>query len=55
MILKSVCADAEINGIETSHQLKKVKGGKTKNDYIIYLTPEELQKIEKTEIRYLKH
>ena len=48
--LKSVCADAEINGLEVSHQLKKVRGGKTKNDFIIYLTPEELHKIEKAEI-----
>ena len=48
--LKSVCADAEINGLEVSHQLKKVKGGKTKNDFIIYLTPEELLKIEKAQL-----
>ncbi|WP_051199803.1 phage integrase SAM-like domain-containing protein [Christiangramia echinicola] len=48
--LKSVCADAEVNGIETSPQLKKVKGGKTTNDYIIYLSPSELKKIEKTKL-----
>ncbi|MCM8568900.1 site-specific integrase [Gramella jeungdoensis] len=49
--LKTVCAEAEINDVEVSRQLKKVKGGKTKNDYIIYLTPEELNKIEKTELK----
>lgn len=43
--LKTVCADAEVNGTEVSHQLKKVKGGKTKNDFIVYLTPQELEKI----------
>jgi integrase len=46
--LKTVCLDAEVNGIEASHQLKKVKGGKTKNDFIIYLTPQELEKIKET-------
>lgn len=45
--LKTVCAEAEINGVEISPQLKKVKGGKAKNDFIIYLTPKELKKIEK--------
>lgn len=49
--LKTVCTEAEINGIEFNHQLKKIKGGKTKNDYIIYLTPEELKKIEEKEIK----
>ncbi|WP_162430942.1 phage integrase SAM-like domain-containing protein [Christiangramia aestuarii] len=49
--LKTVCSEAEINGVEVSPQLRKVKGGKTKNDYIIYLTPEELKKIEKTEVK----
>lgn len=48
--LKTVCLDAEINGMEISHQLKKVKGGKTKNDFIIFLSPEELRKIEQTEL-----
>lgn len=46
--LKTVCADAEIQGLTISPQLKKVKGGKTKNEYILYLNPEELKKIEKT-------
>lgn len=44
--LKTVCLDAEIHGSKTSSQLKKVKGGKTKNEHIIYLNPIELQKIK---------
>lgn len=48
--LKTVCADAEIQGLTISPQLKKVKGGKTKNEYILYLNPEELKKIEETPI-----
>jgi len=48
--LKTVCANAEINGLTVSHQLKKVKGGKAKNNYILYLSPEELQRIEQTTI-----
>lgn len=48
--LKTVCANAEINGFTVSPQLKKVKGGKAKNNYILYLSPEELQKIEQTTI-----
>lgn len=48
--LKTVCADAEINGIPTNPQLKKVKGGKPKNDFIIYLSPEELKIIKNTDM-----
>ncbi len=44
--LKTVCADAEMNGIPVSPQLKKVKGGKPKTDYIIYLSPDELATIK---------
>lgn len=44
--LKTVCADAEINGFTVSPQLKRVKGGKAKNQYILYLSPQELQTIE---------
>lgn len=43
--LKAVCADAELNGIEVSLQLKKVRGGKAKIEDIIYLTPPELERI----------
>jgi len=46
--LKTVCADAQIRGIRVSHQLKKVKGGKTKNETVVYLSPDELQKIKNT-------
>ena len=49
--LKTVCADAEIQGLTISPQLKKVKGGNTKNDYILYLSPGELEKIEKTTLK----
>lgn len=46
--LKTVCADAEINGLMVSPQLRKVKGGKTKNENIIYLSPQELNQIRQT-------
>lgn len=49
--LKTVCTDAEINGIQVSHQLRKIKGGKAKTEHIIYLTPQELEKIEKTKLQ----
>lgn len=48
--LKTVCYDAEVNGIEVSHQLKKIDSGKTKNDSIVYLTSDELEQIEKAKI-----
>lgn len=48
--LKTVCADAELRGIPTSIQLKKVKGGKPKNDFIIYLNPDELEKIKNKDL-----
>lgn len=46
--LKAVCSDAEVNGHHVSLQLKKIKGGKPKPEFIIYLNPEELKKIEET-------
>lgn len=46
--LKTVCREAEIYGVDTSKQLGKVKGGKPKNDSIIYLSPKELGIIENT-------
>lgn len=46
--LKTVCGEAEIFGVDTSKQLRKIKGGKPKNDSIIYLSPDELEKIENT-------
>ena len=45
--LKTVCYDAEKNGIEVNTQLKFVKTKKIKNDYVIFLTGKELQQIEK--------
>jgi len=48
--LKTVCNDAKLDGIETSPQLGKIKGGKPKKEFIIYLTPDELEKIEKTKL-----
>lgn len=45
--IKTICYDAQENGIEISHQLKKVV---SKNQTIekIYLTKEEIEKIERT-------
>lgn len=48
--LKAVCKDANIQGIETSTQLQNIEGGRVKNDYVIYLTPQELDKIETKEL-----
>jgi len=48
--LKTVCMDAESNGVQTNPQLKKIKGGRVENNYIIYLSPEELEKIKKIDI-----
>jgi integrase len=49
--LKTVCYDAEMEGIETHPQLKKIESTKAKNEYIIYLTSLELEKIEKADIK----
>ncbi len=49
--LKTTCNDAGYYGIETNIQLKNIKAPSTKNDHIIYLTPEELQQIEDTELK----
>ncbi len=48
--LKTVCLDAESNGVEVHSQLKKIKSPKPTNDNIIYLNDEELQRIEDAEI-----
>lgn len=48
--LKTVCKDAEIDNVEVSKQLDKVKGGKIENDNIIFLSEPELEKIESLEI-----
>ena len=48
--LKTVCYDAETNGIEVNTQLKKIESTKPSNENIIYLNPSELQKIEDANI-----
>jgi integrase len=48
--LKTVCYHAELEGIETHHQLKKIESAKGKNENVIYLTPSELVKIENATI-----
>lgn len=48
--IKTVCLDAQINGIETHPQLLKVTGHKIKNDYIIYLTVDELKRIQELKL-----
>ena len=48
--LKTVCFDADLNGIEISKQLKHITSTKVKNEQIIFLTPNELKKIKDAEI-----
>jgi integrase len=48
--LKTVCYDAELNGIEISKQVRKLESGKPSNKHIIYLSPSELEKIKKAKI-----
>ncbi|SMC33715.1 tyrosine-type recombinase/integrase [Cellulophaga tyrosinoxydans] len=48
--LKTVCNDAELNGIEANIQYKKIESSKPNNENIIYLTPLELEKIQKAEL-----
>lgn len=46
--IKTVCLDAQVNGIETSPQLKNVTGKKVKKEFIHFLTESELKRIENT-------
>ncbi|NNK76669.1 MAG: integrase [Maribacter sp.] len=48
--LKAVCRDARLYGVATHPQLDAIRGGKPKNKYILYLSPEELEKIEAAEL-----
>lgn len=48
--LKTVCNDADIYGIETNPQYKKIDSTKPQNDNILYLTPDELKKIAETNL-----
>lgn len=50
--LKTVCLDAELNGIDTHPQLKKVAGFRVKNEFILYLSLEELEIIANTEMTH---
>ena len=49
--LKTVCFDAETDGIKTHPQLKKIDSTKSKNENIIYLSSLELEKIEQADIK----
>ena len=44
--LKTVCRDAESDGLEISPQLSKVKGGKPTNNQILYLSKGEIEIIK---------
>jgi integrase len=46
--IKTVCNDAELNGIEINIQFKKIDSTKVKNENILYLKPTELEAIENT-------
>ncbi|WP_430410219.1 tyrosine-type recombinase/integrase [Kordia sp.] len=46
--LKTVCRNAELNGIETNIQYNKIESTKPKNENILYLTTNELEAIENT-------
>lgn len=48
--LKTVCYDAEANGIEVSAQLKRITVRQAQSEDVLYLSPEELTKIEKADI-----
>lgn len=48
--VKSVCNNAETLNIEISPQLKKIKTKSIKNEFIIYLNKDELQKIKETDL-----
>jgi integrase len=48
--LKTICKDAQSLGITVSPQLEKIGGGKPSNTHIIYLKPEELQKIKQVNL-----
>lgn len=48
--LKTVCFEAESLGLKVSPQLRKIKSRKYNNNFIVYLTPNDLIKIKKAEI-----
>lgn len=49
--LKTICRDAEVNGVPVSPHLKNVKGGKVKNETVLYLSPQEQNKIKNKELK----
>ena len=48
--LKTVCNNAELNGIKTNPLFKKIQSSKVQSKFIIYLDPQELEQIENTEL-----
>ena len=48
--LKTVCYNAEFEGVQTHYQLKKIKASNVKNDFIVFLNPKELEGIENANI-----
>ncbi len=50
--IKTICNDAKFQGLETHSQLVKVSGFKTKNEYIIVLSPKEIELISNTELKF---
>ena len=44
--LKTVCYDAELDGLEVSPQLKKISSTRPTNENILYLNPKELEAIQ---------
>ncbi|WP_411895729.1 tyrosine-type recombinase/integrase [Winogradskyella sp. A2] len=48
--LKTVCYNAETNGITINQQFKKIESTKVKNQNIVYLSPSELYTIEQLEL-----
>ncbi|KAB1068046.1 tyrosine-type recombinase/integrase [Tamlana haliotis] len=53
--LKTVCNDAELNGIEVNVQYKKINSTKSNNENILYLTPSELKLIEQAHLTKEAH
>lgn len=48
--LKTVCRNAELNGLNVNSLYSRLKGGKQKNESIIYLNDDELDRIQKLHI-----
>jgi integrase len=49
--LKTVCNNAELNGIKVNPLFKKIQSSRVQNKFIIYLNPQELDQIENTELK----